>query len=321
MINVAIVGGAGYTAGELLRLLLVHPHVDKIYAESNSFNGQNISAVHTDLYGESDIVFKKIDYSKVDVIFLCSGHGKSRSYLNSVNLPSGIKIIDLGNDFRLKPDNEDFTYGLPEVFKSKIIKSDKIANPGCFATSIELALLPLVTKGLIQDDIHVTGITGSTGAGQSLSKTSHYSWRNSNLSVYKPFTHQHLGEIKQTFSELKNDSEYNINFMPVRGCHTRGIISSCTTKLDANLTDIYNLYNNFYKKEPFTFVSENNIDLKQVVNTNKCLLHIGKENGYIYVISVIDNLLKGASGQAVQNMNLMFGYSESDGLKLKPAAF
>ncbi len=321
MINVGIVGGAGYTAGELLRLLLIHPVVNLIFIESNSFDKKSVYEVHTDLIGETDLVFSEIEYCKVDIIFLCSGHGKSRDYLDKTNIPDRVKIIDLGNDFRLKPNNSNFVYGLPEINKDEIKDATRIANPGCFATSIQLALLPLIKSGLITSSINITGITGSTGAGQSLSKTSHFSWRNENLSVYKPLTHQHLDEIKQTFKAVDSDFDSEVIFMPVRGNHTRGILSSCYTKTDKTLDEIYKLYIDFYKNDDFTIVSDKNIDLKQVVNTNKCLLHIGIENDNLYIISIIDNLLKGASGQAIQNMNLMFGLSETAGLKLKPSAF
>ena len=318
-IKIAIEGGAGYTAGELLRILINHPFAEISYVNSESHVGQPVSAVHHDLLGELDLHFSKIVPANVDVLFLCKGHGQSVNYLASIQLPDSLKIIDLSQDFRR--ENNGFVYGLPELQRERIQRASKIANPGCFATSIELALLPLAKAGLLNDDIHVTSITGSTGAGQSLSESSHFSWRNNNVSVYKPFRHQHLAEINMCLQKLQLGFANEINLVPMRGNFTRGILSSVYTNCSLSIDEINELYSTYYKDHPFVFISDVNPDLKQVVNTNKCILFVEKIDGKVFIISLIDNLIKGASGQAVQNMNLMSGYNEDTGLHLKAVAF
>lgn len=313
MAKIGIVGAAGYTGGELLRILVNHPDVHLTCILSNSQAGKLISDVHTDLLGSTHLRFSK-DLTPVDVLFLCSGHGESKKFLASNDIPWHTKIIDLSTDFR--DESEGFVYGLAEFQKEKIQSATKIANPGCFATSIELALLPLAAAGLITDDVHVSAITGSTGAGQSLSPTSHFSWRNNNASVYKTFTHQHLAEIKQTLGTKKA-----IHFIPYRGNFSRGIIANVYTPYSGTQEQAEKLYEDFYANSPFVFLSPQAVDVKQVVNTNKCFLHLQVHEGQILISSVIDNLIKGASGQAVQNMNLMLGWSEDAGLKLKAAGF
>ena len=322
MIKVGIIGGAGYTAGELIRILLHHPQAELTFVQSTSNAGNMLSDVHTDLLGDTEIKFvSETDFWQVDVIFFCMGHGKSKEFLQKNSIPEQVKIIDLSHDFRLKREGNDFVYGLPEINRELIRKSNKIANPGCFATGIQLAILPLAAAGLIQDELHVNAITGSTGAGQAPSTTSHFSWRNNNLSVYKAFEHQHLGEIGQSFKQLQPDFNSDINFIPVRGNHTRGIFASVYTKFDGSLEEAKKLYQDFYKSHPFVFVSQTNPDLKQVVNTNKAIVYLEKHGNKLMILSVTDNLLKGASGQAVQNMNLIFGLEETTGLGLKAVAF
>jgi len=325
MITVGIVGGAGYTAGELIRILLNHDqvHIDFIYSTSNA--GNPVSMIHQDLIGTTDVVFSsKID-PDVDVLFLCLGHGNSTTFLEAYPFSKDTKIIDLSNDFRLTADSvfqgKEFVYGLPELNKKKIKKAQHIANPGCFATALQLALLPLADKGLLKDDVHINAVTGATGAGVSLSKTTHFTWRDNNFSYYKPFTHQHLGEINQTVSQLQADFESEINFMPNRGNFSRGIYATTYTKFEGSLEEAQKLYQDYYKKAKFTFVSEQELHLKQVVNTNKCLIHLHKHNDKLLITSCIDNLIKGASGQAVQNMNLMCGFEETEGLQLKGSYF
>ncbi len=320
-LKVGIIGGAGYTAGELIRILLHHPKVEINFIHSNSQEGKLISDIHQDLLGETYLSFSKNISTDVDVIFLCMGHGKSKTFLEKNQLPKHIKIIDLSRDFRLKNEGNDFIYGLPELNKSKIQQSNYIANCGCFATAIQLALLPLANTQQLKNDIHVHAITGSTGAGQNPSSTTHFSWRNNNVSIYKPFTHQHLGEIHQSIEQLQNGFEQEINFLPVRGNFSRGIFASIYTKTDLEENDLMELYKKYYKDEPFVFISPNNPSLKQVINTNKCILFIKKEGNKAFIISLIDNLIKGASGQAVQNMNLIFGFKETEGLGLKAMAF
>ncbi|MHA8083264.1 N-acetyl-gamma-glutamyl-phosphate reductase [Aquirufa sp. A-Brett2-15D] len=313
MAKIGIVGAAGYTGGELLRILVNHPDVHLTSILSNSQAGKLISDVHTDLLGSTHLRFVK-DLTPVDVLFLCSGHGESKKFLAANNIPWHTKIIDLSTDFR--DESEGFVYGLAEFQKEKIQSATKIANPGCFATSIELALLPLAKAGLITEDVHVSAITGSTGAGQSLSPTSHFSWRNNNVSVYKAFTHQHLAEIKQTLGTKKA-----IHFIPYRGNFTRGIMANVYTAYSGTQEKAEKLYEDFYENSPFVFLSPEAVDVKQVVNTNKCFLHLQVHEGQILISSVIDNLIKGASGQAVQNMNLMLGWEEDLGLKLKAGGF
>lgn len=322
MINVGIIGGAGYTAGELIRILLSHPQADLSFVQSSSNAGNLISDVHTDLIGDTDLKFvADADFTKIDVVFFCMGHGKSKEFLQKTNVPESVKIIDLSHDFRLNREGNDFVYGLPELNRELIRKSNKIANPGCFATGIQLAILPLAAAGLLKGELHVNAITGSTGAGQSPSETSHFSWRNNNVSVYKAFEHQHLGEIGQSLKQLQPGFSYDINFIPVRGNHTRGIFASVYTKFDGSQEEAQKLYQDFYASHPFTFLSLNNPDLKQVVNTNKAIVYLEKHGNKLMILSVSDNLLKGASGQAVQNMNLIFGLDETMGLNLKAAAF
>jgi len=313
MAKIGIVGAAGYTGGELLRILVNHPDVHLTCILSNSQAGKLISDVHTDLLGSTHLRFSK-DLTPVDVLFLCSGHGESKKFLAANDIPWHTKINDLSTDFR--DESEGFVYGLAEFQKEKIKSATKIANPGCFATSIELALLPLAAAGLITEDVHVSAITGSTGAGQSLSPTSHFSWRNNNVSVYKTFTHQHLAEIKQTLGTKKA-----IHFIPYRGNFSRGIMANVYTPYSGTQEQAEKLYEDFYANSPFVFLSPEAVDVKQVVNTNKCFLHLQVHEGQILISSVIDNLIKGASGQAVQNMNLMLGWSEKAGLNLKAVGF
>ena len=320
-IRVGIVGGAGYTAGELIRILLYHPAADLKYIQSGSNNGQPVSSVHTDLLGDTDMVFADIDFEDTDALFLCSGHGKSIDYLNSNNIPKQVRIIDLSHDFRLKREGNDFIYGLPELNRDQIRGAFRIANPGCFATAIQLALIPLASAGLLFDEVHINAITGSTGAGQAPSKTSHFSWRDNNLSVYKAFEHQHLGEICQSIRQAQPGFDREVNFIPVRGNHTRGIFVTAYTRFEGSLSEANAIYTDFYSGHPFVNVTSENPDMKQVVNTNKGLVYLEKHGNKLMIISCIDNLLKGASGQAVQNMNLMFGLDERCGLNLKAIGF
>jgi N-acetyl-gamma-glutamyl-phosphate reductase len=325
MIQVGIIGGAGYTAGELIRLLIHHLKVEINFVYSTSNAGNKISDVHQDLVGSLDLSFTDIIDSNVDVLFLCLGHGNSKKFLEGNLFSNTTKIIDLGNDFRLEKDQifqeKQFVYGLPELQKQAIKKAKYIANPGCFATAIQLALLPLAKANLLNDDVHVNAVTGATGAGTSLSATTHFTWRDNNFSYYKPFTHQHLGEINQSVKSLQTDFDTEIVFMPNRGDFSRGIFATAYTNFEGTLEEAKTLYKAFYKDAKFTFVSDEEIHLKQVVNTNKCLIHLHKHESKLLVTSVIDNLLKGASGQAVQNMNLMFGFEETEGIQLKATYF
>ena len=324
-IKVAIAGGTGYTGGELLRLLLNHPYAEVVSVLSTTSAGTRVDSIHRDLLGDTDLVCTSSleENETPDVIFLCLGHGLSREFITTNNIPQGCKIIDLGNDFRVESSYEgkDFVYGLAELRKDEITKCNYLANPGCFATCIQLALIPLAAKGLIRDEIHIHAITGSTGAGKKLAEPSHFSYRNSNISVYKSFTHQHLAEIGMTLSSLQGGEIPQINFVPMRGDFTRGIFGSLYTKCSLTKEEATQLYKEFYQGAEFVKVSNEGISLKEVVNTNKALLHVEMHNGYIHITSIIDNLVKGASGQAVQNMNLMFGLPESTGLKLKANAF
>lgn len=321
MIKAGIIGGAGYTAGELIRILLTHTSVEISFIMSNSHAGQAVYAVHKDLLGDTEIQFSKTPDYNVDVIFLCLGHGHSRTFLAEHKFSSNTKIVDLSHDFRINGDH-GFVYGLPELDKSAIKNAKKIANPGCFATGIQLALLPLAAAGLLKEDVHIHAITGSTGAGQSPTDTGHFSYRNNNLSIYKAFEHQHLAEIKQSLSQSGGEIAIpELNLIPLRGDFTRGIFISAYTNIGSSLSEVRELYDGYYQDHPFTFISDNTISLKEVVNTNKCLLQIEKHQNKVLITSVVDNLLKGASGQAVQNMNLMFGLEETEGLKLKAVAF
>ena len=324
-IQVGIIGGAGYTAGELIRLLINHPEseIDFVYSTSNA--GNKISSIHQDLLGDLDMKFTDTVNPEVDVLFLCLGHGNSIKFLSSNTFSENTKIIDLGSDFRLENDKvfngKTFVYGLPELQIEAIKKANYIANPGCFATAIQLALLPLAEKGLLNNDVHINAVTGATGAGTSLSETSHFPWRDNNFSYYKPFTHQHLGEINQSVKQLQNTFSSEILFMPNRGNFSRGIFATVYTNFEGSLEEAKDIYKTFYKDAKYTFLSEDMLHLKQVVNTNKCLIHLHKHNNKLLVTSIIDNLLKGASGQAVQNMNLMFGLEETTGLGLKATYF
>lgn len=328
-IDVGIIGGAGYTGGELIRLLIHHPYVAVSFIHSRSNAGHLVSSVHQDLIGETDLKFTSELSGDIDVLFLCVGHGEAKKFLEANKINDKIKIIDLSQDFRLaknsKFENKEFVYGLPELNKEKIKSAQNIANPGCFATSIQLGLLPLAKAGLL-DEIYTTGITGSTGAGQSLSATSHFSWRTNNIQAYKTLTHQHLKEIHQSLHQLQNSFSESpesgaLNFVPWRGDFARGIFISSTITCDWKLEKLIELYEEFYTDHPFTFLSQDAIFLKQVVNTNKCVVQLEKVGSKLVVHSATDNLLKGASGQAVQNMNLMFGFDECAGLNLKASAF
>lgn len=323
-IRVGIIGGAGYTGGELIRLLINHPSAEMIYIHSKSNAGKGVHAVHHDLVGVTDIEFTYEMNDEIDVLFLCVGHGDSLKFLQENEVPAHIKIISLSQDFRLKEKSvykeRRFVYGLPEINREQIKKAENIANPGCFATGIELGLLPLAKMGLLRD-VFTTGITGSTGAGQSLSPTSHFSWRENNVQAYKTLTHQHLHEINETLNALSGNSSASIHFVPWRGDFTRGIFVTSQIKCLEPLNKIYEAYEKFYEGHPFVTFSKEPIFLKQVVNTNNGLIHLEKEGDILVVHSVVDNLLKGASGQAVQNMNLMFGLEETEGLRLKANYF
>ena len=322
-IRVGIIGGAGYTGGEMIRLLINHPSVELIFVHSKSNAGKNLHAVHQDLIGETEMYFSETTNDEIDVLFLCVGHGDSKKYLEQNEIPKHVKIISLSQDFRLKKNsvfkNRTFIYGLPEINKENIKKADNIANPGCFATAIELGLLPLAKMNLTED-IYTTGITGSTGAGQTLSTTSHFSWRQNNVQAYKSLTHQHLKEIDESLYSLSGKAA-SVHFIPWRGDFARGIFITSQLKCSKSLDEIYDLFISFYKEQPFVKVSHESIFLKQSVNTNNCFIHIEKEDDNLVVHSAIDNLVKGASGQAIQNMNLMYGLEETEGLKLKANYF
>ena len=321
-IKVGVVGGAGYTAGELLRILVNHPNVEIAFVHSNSNAGNPITDVHSGLIGETNLIFtSEFLFDKVDALFLCSAHGDSKKFMDENNVPAHIKIIDLSTDYREKRADHDFVYGLPELNASEIRKAQHVANPGCFATCIQLGLLPLAAAGMLTDDIHVNAITGSTGAGVKPSATSHFSWRNNNISIYKAFNHQHLQEISQSLRQLQNNFHAAVNFIPVRGNFARGIYATIYTKCNLTLDEAKSLYKDFYKDAAFTFVVDKNPDMKQVVNTNKAIVYLEKHGDKLLIVSMIDNLFKGASGQAVQNMNLMFGLDEKAGLGLKSIGF
>lgn len=321
MIKVGIFGAAGYTGGELIRILLNHPEAEIVFANSESNAGNKLYAVHEGLIGETEMEFTADKpFNLVDVIFLCFGHGKSEAFLAENNVPANVKIIDLAQDFRIS-GNHDFVYGLPETHSAQISGAQHLANPGCFATCIQLALLPALQSGIISGDIHVNGITGSTGAGQKPGATTHYSWRNDNVSVYKTFTHQHLLEINQTIQELHPGYDGRVLFIPQRGAFSRGIFVTAYAKCDASLEQVQQAYSNYYKDSAFTHFVCKSPDMKQVVNTNKAVVYVERYEDQLLMISCIDNLLKGAVGQAVQNMNLMFGLNEKAGLNLKASAF
>ncbi|MCR5574730.1 MAG: N-acetyl-gamma-glutamyl-phosphate reductase [Bacteroidaceae bacterium] len=322
MIKVGIIGGAGYTAGELIRLLLNHPEAEIMFVNSQSNAGRKITDVHGGLLGETDLTFTdQLPLEAIDVLFFCMGHGDTRRFLESHTLPETLKVIDLSMDYRLKSDEHDFVYGLPELNRRATCQAQHVANPGCFATAIQLALLPLAKLQMLHDDIMVTAITGSTGAGVKPQATSHFSWRDNNLSVYKAFQHQHVPEIKQSVKQLQQSFDNEIDFIPVRGDFPRGIFAMVTVKSTLDIEELYRIFTDYYEEDSFTHVVRENIDLKQVVNTNKCLLHLEKHDNKLLIISCIDNLLKGASGTAVHNMNLMFNLEEKVGLMLKPSAF
>lgn len=321
-IKVGVMGGAGYTGGELLRVLVNHPNAEIAFVHSKSNFKSKISDVHTDLLGDLDLSFTDQIEKDVDVVFLCVGHGDAKKVMESNDFSATTKVIDLSQDFRIKDSfNTSFIYGLPELNKEKIKLANNIANPGCFATAIQLALLPLLNLNLIESDIHISATTGSTGAGQSLSDTSHFSWRDNNLSVYKAFTHQHLLEIKQSIKQLQKDFKHELIMIPQRGAFPRGILATLTLDSNKSIEELTSIFESYYESHPFVHFSKQNVHLKQVVNTNKCLIYLEKHKEKLIIVSVIDNLLKGASGQAVQNMNLLFGLDETTGLKLKASAF
>ncbi|EJF09860.1 N-acetyl-gamma-glutamyl-phosphate reductase [Pontibacter sp. BAB1700] len=329
-IKAGIVGGAGYAGGELLRLLLLHPNVELAFVQSRSQAGKPVYAAHPDLLGETEMLFSADAAISVDVLFLCAGHGEAAKFLAEYEMAAETKVIDLSQDFRwnestlsdrVEAGERGFVYGLPELQREQIQQAQHIANPGCFATGIQLALLPLAQQNLLNAEVHVSGITGSTGAGQSLSATSHFSWRTENISTYKVMEHQHLREIKRSLLSLQPENQPDIHFIPYRGPFARGIFITAYLQTDLSLEEAQELYKNYYSSHPFTIVTTQNPDLKQVVNTNKCLLYLQKHGQMLVITSLIDNLLKGAAGQAVQNMNLVFGLEETTGLKLKATAF
>ncbi len=333
MIRIGILGAAGYTGGELIRLLINHPEAKIVFANSESNAGNLVADVHEGLYGETELKFTtETDFDKVDVVFFCFGHGKSEAYMSEHDIPEGVKVIDLAQDFRLQPENtvytqhptsksHDFVYGLPEINENKIAHANHVANPGCFATCIQLGLLPAAHMQLINDDVTVNAITGSTGAGQKPGSTTHFSWRNNNISIYKAFKHQHIPEIRESLKQVQSYLDASIDFIPYRGDFARGIFATEVIKTDVDIETIVNGYKEFYKNAKFTHYVDKPLDLKQVVNTNKALVHCEKIDNKLLVTSCIDNLLKGAVGQAVQNMNIMFGIDQTTGLKLKPSAF
>lgn len=345
MIKIGILGGAGYTAGELIRLLLNHPQADIVFINSESNAGNLITDVHEGLYGDTDLRFtSEMPFSEVDVLFFCFGHGKSEAFLQEHEVPEGVKIIDLAQDFRLggiwrtpdgcgpdgapativthpTPQHHDYIYGLPEINRDKIARANHVANPGCFATAIQLGLLPAASMGLLTQDVSVNAITGSTGAGVKPGATTHFSWRTGNMSIYKAFNHQHVPEIRQSLEQVQGHLEAEIDFIPYRGDFARGIFATEVVRTDEDIDTIVSAYKDFYKGEPFTHYVDKAIDLKQVVNTNKALVHCDKVGNKLLITSCIDNLLKGAVGQAVENMNIMFGIDEREGLRLKPSAF
>jgi len=327
MIKAGIVGGAGYTAGELMRVLVHHPQVEISFVHSNSHAGHSICTVHTDLTGDTDMLFNS-ELGEADVVFLCLGHGKSIEFLNKNRLSGNPKIIDLSQDFRINQTFRtqdgfcwEFVYGLPECYREQIRAASYIANPGCFATAFELALLPLAKAGLLTDEVHVNAITGSTGAGQAPTATTHFSWRNNNISIYNPFTHRHLLEVRKTLEIAADGAIPELNFLPLRGDFARGIFLSAYTTSHLELPELKDIYRQYYANAAFTIVCDREISLKEVVGTNKCLLRVEKYGNKVLITSIIDNLLKGASGQAVENMNLMFGIDEKTGLRLKGIGF
>lgn len=322
MIKIGILGAAGYTGGELIRLLLNHPEAEIVFANSESNAGNFVADVHEGLLGDTDLRFtSEMPFEKVDVVFFCFGHGKSEQFLREHAIPAHVKIIDLAQDFRLAAPDNDYVYGLPEINRERIAAAQHVANPGCFATCIQLGLLPAAKLGIVKGDIAVNAITGSTGAGQKPGATTHFSWRNNNMSIYKAFCHQHVPEICQSLKQVQGELDAEIDFIPYRGDFARGIFATEVVKTDMPIEQIVEAYKSFYKDAPFTHFVDNAIDMKQVVNTNKALVHCDKFGNKLLITSTIDNLLKGAVGQAVQNMNIMFGVEETMGLKLKAGAF
>lgn len=322
MIKVGILGGAGYTAGELIRILINHPEAEIVFVNSESNAGNLLTDVHGGLYGETDMRFTdSMPFDSVDVVFFCFGHGKSEQFLKEHTIPEDVKIIDLAQDFRIAAPGNDYVYGLPEINREEIKGAQHLANPGCFATCIQLALLPAASLHILDRDVVVNAVTGSTGAGQKPTATTHFSWRNNNFSVYKVFKHQHIAEIRQSLTQVQGALNASIDFIPMRGDFARGIFATCVIKTDMPEDKIVEAYKDFYRDAAFTHYIDKPIDMKQVVNTNKALIHCDVVDGKLLVTSTIDNLLKGAVGQAVQNMNLMFGIEESAGLRLKPSAF
>ena len=322
MIKTGIIGGAGYTAGELIRLLINHPDVEIVFINSSSNAGNKITDVHSGLYGECDLTFTDaMPLDEIDLLFFCTAHGDTRKFMESHNIPEDLKIIDLSMDYRIENDDHEFLYGLPELNRRAICKAKYVANPGCFATCIQLGLLPLAKHLMLNDDIMVNAITGSTGAGVKPGSTTHFSWRNNNMSVYKAFDHQHVPEIKQSLKQLQNSFNSSIDFIPYRGDFARGIFATLVVKCKVEIDEIKRIFEEYYDRDSFVHIVDKNIDLKQVVNTNKCLIHLEKHGDKLLIISCIDNLLKGASGQAVHNMNLMFNLEETVGLRLKPTGF
>lgn len=332
-IRVGIFGAAGYTGGELIRLLVNHQQAEMVFANSESNAGNYVADVHEGLYGDTDLKFTgDMPFDEVDVVFFCFGHGKSEAFLKEHDVPERVKIIDLAQDFRLAPkeaahtqhptaEAHDFVYGLPEINREQIAKAQHVANPGCFATCIQLGLLPAAKLGLLDKDISVNAITGSTGAGVKPGATTHFSWRTDNLSIYKAFRHQHVPEIRQSLKQVQGSLEASIDFIPYRGNFARGIFATEVVRTDADIEDIVKGYKDFYKSQPFTHYVDKPLDLKQVVNTNKALVHCDKVDNKLLITCCIDNLLKGAVGQAVENMNIMFGIDETAGLRLKASAF
>lgn len=322
MIKIGILGAAGYTGGELIRILTNHPEAEIVFANSESNAGNKVADVHEGLVGETDLEFtSEMPFGKVDVVFFCFGHGKSEAFLKEHSIPDGVKIIDLAQDFRLAAPGNDYVYGLPEINKDAVARACHVANPGCFATCIQLALLPAAKMGIVRGDIAVNAITGSTGAGQKPSGTTHFSWRSGNMSVYKAFTHQHVPEIRQSLKQVQGTLDAEIDFIPYRGDFPRGIFATAVIKTDKGIDEIVDAYKDFYAGAAFTHYTDKAIDMKQVVNTNKALVHCEKFGNKLLITSTIDNLLKGAVGQAVQNMNIMFGIGETTGLRLKAIAF
>lgn len=322
MVRVGILGAAGYTGGELIRLLLNHPEAEIVFANSESNAGNPVADVHEGLYGDTELCFtSEMLFDSVDVVFFCFGHGKSEAFLKEHSIPENVKIVDLAQDFRLEAPDHDYVYGLPEINKERIAKAQHVANPGCFATCIQLGLLPAASMGLIKGSVAVNAITGSTGAGQKATATTHFSWRNNNMSIYKAFTHQHVPEIRQSLRQVQGHLDADIDFIPYRGDFSRGIFATEVIKTARPLEEIVEAYKAFYRDARFTHYVDKAIDMKQVVNTNKALVHCDKYGDKLLVTSTIDNLLKGAVGQAVQNMNIMFGLDEATGLNLKSSAF